>query len=34
MDRLNANLVGACFQMRPQAADNRFRIAPEHHRID
>ena len=34
MDRPNADLTGARFQMRPEAASNRRRIAPEHHRID
>ena len=34
MDRLDADLSGAGFQMRPQAAGNRRRIAPQHHRVD
>jgi hypothetical protein len=34
VDRLNANLIGAGFQMRPEALVNRRCVAPEHHCID
>ena len=34
VDRLDADLIGAGVEMRPKAARDRRRIAPEHHRID
>src|ERR1700679_3471210 len=34
MDRLNADVIGAGFEMRPQAASDRCGVTPEHHRID
>ena len=34
VDRLDANLIGAGVEMRPEATSDRLRIAPEHHRID
>jgi hypothetical protein len=34
VDRLNANLIGAGLQMRPEAMANRRCFAPEHHCVD